>query len=187
MSTYRLAGLLIIAGLALALIASFVFPPAYYMAEDPAERAQILSANRAGWVASCWLYVAAGIASAAGILLIARRVGSILAVLGGVAFALGAAFWAVYAARRAFEPEFAQTGLWMESVFAWLAADGLVLLGVAFLRSDWPRWVGYVSVGYGVAFGLAGLLAGSRVIDFFPPQLPFLVACAAGVSALRRR
>ena len=71
MATQRLAGYLIVLALLLAIAASIVFPVSYYMARDEAAREAILAANRSGWVMASWLWIAGGVAAAAGVLLVA--------------------------------------------------------------------------------------------------------------------
>jgi hypothetical protein len=182
----RLAGLLIIAGLVFAIAGSIVFPGEYYMAESEAERQAILDANQSGWVATNWLWVAAGVVTAVGLLLFALQYREPLSIAGAGLFVVGSVFWVRYAYLRSLDASVTTEGLWMEVVFAWLATVGLALMGIAFLRGELPNWVGYVNVGYGILFLLVFVLFRAQIYEFFPPQVIFLVATFTGIVAIRR-
>lgn len=186
MSAGRVAGILILVGLVLALAPAAVFPMEYYAATDQATRAAILSAHRSGWVAANWMWLVGSVATTAGLLLIALRDRSLLSMAGAALFVIGNAYWITHLYLRSLDASVQISGLWMEAVFAWLATVGLVLMGIALLRSDFPSWVGYVNIGYGVLFMLAFLAFGTGMYDFFPPQVIYLVALFAGVIALKR-
>lgn len=185
MGTQRLAGLLIILGFLLAIGASIVFPVSYYMAQTESEREAILDANRSSWAAASWLWIAAGAAAAAGMLLVALTLRGPLALVAGGFYVVGCAFWAIYAYLRSLEPAFSREGLWMEAVFGWLTMAALALLGVAFLRADLPRWVAFADLGYGVLFLAAFLILRGQMYDFFPPQGVFLIGLPTGIVALK--
>jgi len=95
-------------------------------------------------------------------------------------------FWAAYAYLRMQDASVSSESLWMEGVFALLATLGLGLLGIAFLRSDFPKWVAYVNVGYAILFVLVFLLMGTKMFEVFPPQVIFLVSLFTGIVAVRR-
>jgi len=180
-STQRFAGVLVIAGLVFAAGASVVFPSEYYMAETQAARQAITA-----WAASNWLWIASGVVTSIGLLLIAVRGRDFLARAGAGLFAVGSMFWAAYAYLRMQDASVSSESLWMEGVFALLATLGLGLLGIAFLRSDFPKWVAYVNVGYAILFVLVFLLMGTKMFEVFPPQVIFLVSLFTGIVAVRR-
>ena len=185
-SKQRVAGILIIAGLVFAIAGSILFPVEYYTTEDQAERQAILDANQSGWVATNWLWVAAGVATAVGLLLFALQDRDPLSIAGAGLFVVGSVFWVRYAYLRSLDASVTTEGLWMEVVFAWLATVGLALMGIAFLRSEFPNWVGYVNVGYATLFVVAFVLFRSQMYEFFPPQAIYLVASFTGIVAIRR-
>ena len=185
MATQRLAGYLIVLALLLAIAASIVFPVSYYMVRDEAEREAILAANRSGWVTASWLWIAGGVAAAAGVLLVALTLRGALALVGASVFVVGCAFWVIYAYLRSLDPEFSTEGLWMEAAFGWLTMAALALLGIGFLRTDLPKWVAFVNLGYALLFLVAFLLLRAQMYDFFPPQCVFLVSLPTGIVALK--
>ncbi len=182
----RAAGILVIAGLVFAIAGSVVFPAEYYMAESEAERQSILDANQSGWVATNWLWVAAGVVTAVGLLLFAQQNRDPLSLAGAGLFAVGSAFWIRYAYLRSLDASVTTEGLWMEVVFAWLATVGLALMGVALLRGEFPNWVGYVNMGYAILFALIFLLFRARMYEFFPPQAIYVVAFFTGIVSIQR-
>ena len=185
MPTKRLGGLLIVLALLMAVTASIAFPVSYFTAQDEAEREGILAANRSGWVTASWLWIAGGVAAAAGVLLVALSLRGPLALAGAGLFATGCVFWVIYAYLRSLDPVFSDEGLWMEAVFAWLTMAALASLGIVFLRTDLPKWVAIVNLGYALLFLLAFLLLQSQLYNFFPPQGVFVVSLPMGVVALK--
>jgi hypothetical protein len=186
MSQQRVAGILVIAGLVFAIAGSIVFPSEYYLAESETERQSILDANQTGWVATNWIWVAAGVVTAAGLLLFALQDRDLISMAGAGLFVVGSAFWVRYAYLRSLDASVTTEGLWMEVVFAWLATVGLALMGIAFLRNEFPNWVGYVNVGYAILFILLFILFRAQMYEFFPPQAIYLVASVTGIVAFRR-
>jgi hypothetical protein len=186
MSTQRLGGVLIITGLIFAIVASMVFPSEYYTAKDQGARQAIMNANRSGWIATNWLWIAASIVTTIGLFLIALRDRSLLSMAGMGLFSIGSAFWIVYLYLRSLDVSVSDNSLWMEAVFAWLDTVGLALLGIAFLCSDFSNWVGYVNIGYGILFMLVFLLFRTQMYEFFPPQVIYMVALFTSIVVVRR-
>ena len=118
MTAQRLAGVLIILGILLALVASVVFPGDYYRAKSDEARQAILDANRSAWLATNWLWIAATAATASGLALIAQRNRDWLSYTGAGLFAVGSLFWVAYLYLRWLNPSIATDRLWMEGVFA---------------------------------------------------------------------
>jgi hypothetical protein len=156
------------------------------MVETEAERQSILDANQTGWIATNWLWVAASVATATGLLLFALQYRDPLSIAGAGLFIVGSAFWVRYAYLRSLDASVTTEGLWMEVVFALLATAGLALMGAAFLRGDFPNWVGYINLGYAVLFVLVFIIFRAQMYEFFPPQVIFLVATFTGIVAIRR-
>jgi hypothetical protein len=186
MDTQRWAGILIIVGLVLVIAASIVFPSEYYTAEDEEARQAILDANQSGWIATNWLWIVAGVVTAAGLVLITLRDRELLSMAGAGLFAVGSVFWVLYLYLRSLDSSVTYDRLWMEAAFAWLTAGGLALLGIAFLRGAFPNWVGYVNVGYAILLTLVFLFFGTQMYLFFAPQVVYLVALFTGIVAAIR-
>jgi hypothetical protein len=185
MATHRPGGFLIVLALFLAIAASITFPVSYYMARDEAAREAILASNRSGWVMASWLWIASGVTAAAGVLLVALSLPGKLALAGAGVFAIGCLFWVIYAYLRSLDPEFSDTGLWMEATFGWLTMAGFAMLGIVFLRSGLFRWAAIIHLGYALLFLIAFLLLRNQMYDFFPPQSVFLVGLPMGILALK--
>ena len=144
-----------------------------------------MAANQSGWVTANWFWIASGVASAAGILLIALALRGTLALAGAALFVIGSAFWVIHAYLRSLDPDFSTEGLWMEAVFGWLTMSALALLGMVFLQGGLPKWVAFVNLGYALLFLLAFLNFRSQFFEFFPPQGVFLISLPMGVAALK--
>jgi hypothetical protein len=185
-SRQKVSGILVVAGLILAIAASIVFPAEYYMAESETERQSILDANQTGWVVTNWLWVAAGVVTSVGLLLFALQYRDPISMVGAGFFVIGSAFWVRYAYLRIFDASVTIDGLWMEVVFAWMTTIGLGLMGIAFVRGEFPNWVGYVNVGYAILFVLTFILFRARMYEFFAPQIIYLVASFTGIVSIRR-
>jgi hypothetical protein len=185
-SWQRVSGFLVVAGLVLAIAGSFVFPSEYYMAESEARRQAILDANQKSWVTTNWLWVATGVVTAIGLLLFALISRDRMSIAGTLLFFAGSVFWVRYAYLRMLDASVTVEGLWMEAVFAWLATMGLALMGIAFLRGEFPNWVGYTNLGYAILFVSIFIIFRARMYEFFPPQVIYLVAVFTGVEAIRR-
>lgn len=193
MNLLQMAGILLILGFALVLIASFVGPNGVYTAPDNATRMEIIAQNQGRWKATNLIWAFGSLATASGMLLITlglRNDGNtILLYLAATVFSIGSVAWAVYAFQRIGDPEgnlYTTPPAPQSLVFAYATIVGLALYGLAFLLGSYPNWLGYTLL---VAMGLltTGLIFFfDRIYAFFPPQFFNLLTLIIGIVAIRR-
>lgn len=185
MTLQQWAGVLIIAGFVLVIGSSLVFPGTYYMAETEAERQAIWETHQGGWIATNWLWIAASAVTAGGLTLLAVSHRETLSLIGAGVFGLGTVNWLIYLYRRLLDSGMTYAGPGLEVLFVWLAAGALILFGIAFLRGDFPNWVGYVHLAFGGLFLIGMVFFPSQMYSSFPPQAIYLVVLMTGIAAMR--
>jgi hypothetical protein len=187
------AGILLIAGLVLVLIASFVGPNAVYTAPDSNTRLEIIAKNEGRWKATNLIWAVGSLITAVGMLLISlglrKDENAILLYLAAAAFITGAVAWAVYTYQRIGDPAenlYTTPPALLSLVFAYATIAGLAPYGLAFLLGSYPNWLGYTFL---FAMGLlsAGMISFfDAVYASFPPQFFYLLTLIVGIVALRR-
>jgi hypothetical protein len=192
MEFQKLAGISMIVGFGLVMIASFVGPNAVYTAPDSNTRLEIIAQNQGRWMATNLIWAVASLVTGAGFLLLALALRESqnpwLLYAGAVAFIVGMAAWAIYLYQRIGDPAgnlYTTPPARLSLVFAWATIAGLALFGVAVLQGSFPNWLGYTLL---VAMGLlaAGLVFFFDVVyASFPPQFFYLLTLIVGIVALR--
>lgn len=193
MEYQKLAGISMIVGFGLVMIASFVGPNAVYTAPDSNTRLEIIAQNQGRWTATNLIWAVASLVTAAGFLLLtlALRESQIpwLLYAGAAAFIVGMLAWAIYLYQRIGDPAgnlYTSPPAPLSLVFAWATIAGLALFGVAVLQGSFPNWLGYTLL---VAMGLlaAGFIFFFDVVyASFPPQFFYLLTLIVGIVALRQ-
>lgn len=193
MNLLQMAGILLIIGFALVLIASFVGPNAVYTAPDNATRMEIIAQNQGRWKATNLIWAFGSLATASGMLLITlglRKDGkAILLYLAATLFIIGSVVWAVYAFERIRNPGgnlYTTPPALLSLVFAYATIAGLALYGLTVLLGSYPNWLGYTLL---VTMGLltTGLVFFfDTVYASFPPQFFNLLTLIIGLVAMRR-
>jgi hypothetical protein len=134
--------------------------------------------------------------AALGILLIAvgfavlasrlRTVGNAwVPTLGAAAFVVGAISGALFPYRQTTDPLSAYQGAYsgMQTLYYWLALAGLLLFGIAFLQAGLPAWLGYVTAGAALVYGVVFLVSGA---GFLTPALVSLLSLVIAIILLRQ-
>lgn len=186
MSLERTAGLVIIVGVVLYIIAGIV-SRRLYQEPDISQRVSIIEVNRAHWDVS-QLFFGLGIGlPAVGFLLLAFHLHGVqrqwLIYAGASAFILGALSGVIFIYRQTSDPVqyWASTqpsALIIGPVVMTLV--GLLLYGVVFLQGGFPDWLGYIAVGAAVVL-LAAFLVTRGTTGFVVASLSYLVTLIVGV------
>lgn len=190
MSLERIAGIVIIVGVVLYIIAGCV-SPRLYQEPDISQRVSIIEASRTRWNLS-QLFFGLGIGlPAVGFLLLTLHLHGIqrqwLIYAGAAAFVLGALSGVIFVYRQTSDPvqywaSIQPSALIIGAVVLTLA--GLLLYGVVFLQGDFPNWLGYVAVGAAVVL-LAAFLVTRGITGFVVASLSYLVTLIVGVVLVR--
>lgn len=193
MDTETIAGVLLIVGFALVLIASVVAPTKVYRAPDNEARLEIIARNQTRWAATNLIWAVASLVTATGLAMLTLHLRASqspwLLYAATVAFVVGAVAWAIYLYQRIADPAgnlYTTPPPPLSLLFAWATIVGLGLYGVAFLVGSYPDWLGYILL---VAMGI---LTAGMVFFFeafyasFPPQLFYLLTLLVGIVALRQ-
>jgi hypothetical protein len=193
MGYLKLAGVLMIAGFVLVIIASSIGPNDVYSAPDSKTRLEIIAQYQGRWQATNLIWAAGSLVTAVGLLFLTldlrRHQSPWLLYIAAAAFAIGSVAWAVYLYQRIGDPAgnlYTTTPAPLSLVFAWATLAGLALYGVAFLQGSYPNWLGYTLL---VAMGLlvVGLVFFFDVVyASFPPQFFNLLTLIVGIIALRQ-
>ena len=187
------AGIAMIVGFALVVIASLIGPNEVYSATDTETRLEIIAENEGRWTATNLIWAVASLVTAAGMLMLTLalrgRDNPWLLYMGALAFLVGAVAWAVYLYQRVGDPAgnlYTTPPAPLSLVFAWATIAALALYGLAFVLGSYPNWLGYVLL---VSMGLlaAGLVMFfDAVYASFPPQVFYLLTLVIGIVAVRR-
>lgn len=191
MDLLQAAGLLMITGFGLVLIASLVGPNEVYSAPDSDTRLEIIAQNKGRWTATNIVWAIASLVTAVGLLLLTLSLRDSqspwLLYAGAIAFTIGAVSWAVFLYQRIGDPAgnlYTTPPAPLSLVFAWATVLALGLYGAAFLQGSFPNWLGYTLLV------VAGLLVAGLTLTFdkfyasFPPQVFYLLTLIMGIVAL---
>jgi hypothetical protein len=71
----------------------------------------------------------------------------------------------------------------METLSYWLLLAGLLLFGVAILQAGLPAWLGYMTAGATLAYGIVFLVSGA---GFVTPGLVAILGLVIAIVLLRQ-
>ena len=189
MDTHRLSAILLIAGFAVLMVASLFGPQGIYQTADPAERVQIIEEDLNGWNITQSLTGLAILLTAVGFAVLASRLRTMgnawVPILGAAALVVGAISGALFLYRQTTDPLNAFEGAYsgMQTLYYWLTLAGLLLFGVSFLGSSLPAWLGYVTAGTALVYGIVYLVTGE---GFLTPFLVSLLSLVIAIILLRQ-
>lgn len=190
MSLERIAGLVIMVGVVLYIVAMFV-SPRLYQEPDINQRVSIIEANRTRWNVSQLLFGLGIGLPAVGFLLLTLHLHDIqrqwAIYAGAAAFILGALSGVIFVFRQTSDPVqyWASTqpsALIVGAVVLTLA--GLLLYGVVFIQGGFPKWLGYVAVAAAVVL-LAAFLVTRGTTGFVVASLSYLIILIVGIVLVR--
>ena len=187
------AGVLMIVGFVLVMIASAVGPNEVYTAPDNDIRLEIIAQNQGRWMTTNLIWAVASLVTATGLLLLTLGLrghqSPWLLYLATVTFIVGSVAWAIYLYQRIGDPAgnlYTTPPAALSLVFVWATIVGLALYGAAFLQGSYPNWLGYTLL-VAMGFVTAGLIFFfDAFYASFPPQFFYLLTLVVGIVALRQ-
>lgn len=189
MDLQRWSGILLILGGAAILLSSFVNAPGLYQTEEIEERLEILEAHRARWLANQVLVIGAAVVFTLGFGLLAFAMKapgrSWLPLLGAAAVAGGSISGIYFVYLQTIDPRGGYSGVYAipENLAYWFWLAGQVLFGIAMQQAGLPRWLGYLTAGSALAYGILYFLTGA---GFMTPFLLALMGVVIGIAILRQ-
>lgn len=190
MDTQRLSAILLIAGFVALMLGTLLLPPGIYQTPDPHERIQIIAEYKTRWNFAQPLNALYILLTAVGFAVLAWRLRTVTNAwvpgLGAVAFVVGTIPGAFFLYRQTMDPLGTYQGAYssMETLYYWLALAGLLLFGVAFLQAGLPAWLGYVTAGTALVYGIVFLVSGA---GFLTPFLVALLGLVIAIILLRQK
>ncbi len=188
MKALKSAGVVLIIGAILFAIGSFSPSIGVFWESDATSKLQQIEEAKGLWQITHLLWAVGALVTVVGLGLVTYHLRkshvAVLAFLGFVAVALGAAIGAWQFYLRATDPAaFVQGALagWHYGVFTVLTLLGLAIYGFVYLRSGLPRWLGYVTIG-GAALAFIGFVV---LQDRWPPLSYYILTLLAGVVLVR--
>jgi hypothetical protein len=194
----RRAGLILIAGVVVVVVANINPIVAVYAEPDLLTGLAMIAHDWFGWVLQQSLFLAGLLLTTTGLIVLGNSLrptrGYRLAQVALAGIVVATSIWVVITAIRLVVPvaDIRQTADipplfgaamngWLFQSFNLLMLGSLVIYGGALLQSGWPRWLGLTTIT------LSSLMLG--VFGFFgdgPPELLCLVTLIVGIAALRR-
>ncbi len=189
MDTQRLSAILLIAGFAVLLLGFPFGLRGIYQTKDPAERVQIIEENKTRWnisqlsIGLGFLLIAVGFALLAVHLRTAAN--AWIPALGAAAMVVGTISGVLFTYRLTTDPLSVYQGAYsgMETLNYWLSLAGLLLFGVAFLQAGLPAWLGYLTAGAALAYGIVFLVSGA---GWLTPGVVAILGLVIGIVLLRQ-
>lgn len=190
MDQINLAGILLVSGFVLVMIASFSGPPRLYQQADSQAQLQIIRDHPSRWLFSNALFGLAGLLTAAGLILFtATSQNSLTSWLAALAYALGTILWIVFLVKRIQDPaQLFENYAFSPFTFALfgLLIIGLLLSGVVYIQADYPAWLGYGTTALVTLIALVAVVIPATFFKWFPPQILYLFTLAAGIVLVGR-
>ena len=184
MNAERLAAVFLIGSFVSVMFSLLINAPGLYATRDIDRRLQIIETYRRRWLTSQALVVLYFPLTIVGFSLLASLLQSggkgWIPVLGAVAIALGVLAGTYFVYLQTTDPRGGYSGAYPtpENVAYWLWLAGMVLFGIAFLQASIPAWLGYLTAGIAVLYGLVFLLTGAGFMT------PFILALLSLIIAI---
>jgi hypothetical protein len=191
MDTQRLSAFLLIAGFAAMALSFLLGPPGIrqtYQPPDPHKRIQIIEQYKTRWNISQSLIGLSLLLTTIGFFVLNTRLYTLanawVPTLGAVAFIAALIPAVLFIYRQTTDPLGSYEGAYsgMLTLYSWLALAGLLLFGVAFLQAGLPAWLGYLTAGTAIVYGVVFLVTGS---GFATPFLISLLSLVIAIVLLR--
>jgi hypothetical protein len=199
MDTQQLSAVLLIAGFAAIVLGTARFPPGLYDTDgprrrlsdrpDPNRQAELIEQYRPRYNIAQLLNVLGVLFTAAGFVVLALHLRTVanpwVPILGAAAFVGGTILGLVFIYRQTTDTRNAYSGAYsaFETLLYWLWLGGLLLFGVAFLQAGLPAWLGYLTAGAALAYGIFFLVTGA---GFMAPFLAVLLSLVIAIVLLRQ-
>jgi len=189
MTTGRLSATLLIVGCAFMVVAAVLAPRGIYQTQDMQRREEIIAAVKTRWFISQSLFSISLLLTTVGFGLLAKYLlteGHVwLPSLGAGAFAVGTISGLIFIYLQTLNPISSYQGAYssMETLYYWLALAGLLLFGVAFLQAGLAPWLGYLTAGATIIYGIFYLVSGT---GFPTPGLVVVLSLVIAIFLFRQ-
>ena len=187
MDAQRLSAVLLIAGFAVLLLGFPFGVPGLYQTTGAAERVQLIEKHKTRFKVTQVSLALGFLLTTVGFVVLAselRKVGNAwIPTLGAAALVVGVILGEYFIYRQTTDPLRAYAGQYsaFETLYYWLTLAGLLLFGVAFLQAGLPAWLGYLTAGAALIYGVVFLVTGS---GFLTPGFVTLVGLVTAIVLL---
>jgi len=183
----KLGSVIIMIGSVLFFIAAFSPISRIFGIPSPDRKLEIILSAPNQWMAAQVFFALGALVTAAGVAFIAyyfrnHHISSLLNICVLMLF-IGAFLWTWHVYLRAIDPElFVQRGIpvWYFAAYTFLTQVGLVLFGIALLRTELQSWVGWMMIG---SMGFFFVL--TIIFRDMPPFVYYIVTLITGVMLYR--
>jgi len=189
MDKQRLTAILLIAAFAIIMISTAVNAPGLYQTQDIEERLQIIDTYRTRWLVNQALVFVYLMFTMTGLLMLVSilwtRVQSQILAPGAVALIAGIIAGLYFLYLQTIDPHGGYSGaypIW-ENLAYWLWLASTFLFGIAFLQAGFPAWLGYLTAGAAIAYGIVFLITGA---GFMTPFILGILQLVIGIVLLRQ-
>lgn len=189
MTTDRLSVTLLIVGCVVMVVAAVLGPRGIYQTQDMQRREEIIAAVKTRWFISQSLFGISLLLTAVGFGLLAKYLWTEehvwLSSLGAGVFVVGTISGLIFIYRQTLDPISSYQGAYssMETLYYWLALASLLLFGIAFLQAGLAPWMGYLTAGATIIYGIFYLVSGT---GFPTPGLVVILSLVIAIYLLRQ-
>lgn len=189
----KLAGIVLIVGSVLFMIAAFTPLTFKVIMADIQQRIDLIQNERTGWVLVNILFGIGSVVAVVGLVLFAQHVQSIgdntpvrvVSYLGAATAALGALCWIIIVYNRAALPpqEVANNlsvNYWIFPAYTLLTQIALMIFGFVLIQSGYPAWLSW---GMLVSGGLS--IVAYLVFKDMPPFVHYVLLLVMGIALVR--
>lgn len=193
MDQIGVAGILLIGGFGLVMIASFAGPPRLFQEADNQVQLEIIEEYPSRWLLSNVFFALAGLVTATGLVLFTAsnqgQGSALVSWLAALAYTLGTLLWIIFLANRLKDPaqlfDNYSFSPFTIALFG-LLIIGLLLYGIVILQAGYPGWLGYGMAGLAAVIGLVAVVVPGTFFQWFPPQTLYFFTLAAGIVLIRQ-
>jgi len=190
MNPQRLSAILFIVVFVTTVLGVLVNAPGLYATQDIDVRLQIIEANKTRWLANqslTFLYILLTVIGFAILASILRKTGNVrIPTFAAIFILVGSLAGACFVYLQTMDPRGGYSGAYplAENLAYWFWLAGLFLFGIAFWRTSLPAWLGYLTTGIAVVYGIIFLFTGA---GFLTPFLMALLSLVIGIVLLRQQ
>jgi hypothetical protein len=187
MNALKLGSIIIITGSVFFIIAAFSPISRIFGMPSPEQKLEIILSAPNQWIVAQIFFALGALVTAAGISMVAyyfrNQPLSTMLNIGVAILVIGAFLWTWHVYLRAIDPQlFVQRGIpvWYFATYTFFTQIGLVLFGIALLRTELQNWVGWMMIG---GMGLFFVL--TIIFRDMPPFVYYIVTLIAGFMMYR--
>ncbi len=187
MTTERLAGVVLLTGSLLFIVAAFL-PISWVFGERVLEKKlEMINAALSSWKFAQVLFAAGAIAAAVGFFFIYLHLrnseASTAVLIASICSAVGAILWAWHTYLRAIDPNAFVYKLlqpnWLAGVYFVLTMAALLALGIGLLKTEYQPWVGWMNIIASILFILIAIIFGD-----IPPFVFYIITAITAVVVI---